>query len=802
MLFSRRHTRKTPYAKKEFSASHFIPYLGHWDSTSVITKDEELVSVIKLEGFSFETADDEDLELKKIVRNTLLKSIATGNLALWFHVVRKKRKIELQGEFESPFCQELDNIWKQKHSNKESFVNELYLSIVYKKDTRGVGGIEQAFLTMLNRADKGIADDSLKKARDGLHEAVNRVMGSLKSYHPKLLGIREEAGGAFSEVMEFLGMLVNGGYHQPMRVPATDASHYLPSHRLYFGKNALEVKAPDGGSRFAGIVAVKRYANFTHPGMLDDFLRAPFECIISQSYVFINQGSAINSIQLQQRRMISAGDKAISQMEELTHAMDMTQSGEVSFGEHHFSVMAIEESLPALDKALSLCHGVLVNLGITPIREMFCFQATYWAQLPANFSYIARGSVINTLNMAAFSSLHNYPNGQNKKNHWGPAVSVFDTTSGTPYYFNFHVRDVGHTTVIGPTGSGKTVLLNFLAAQAQKFNCRMFFFDKDHGAEIFIRAIGGVYTDIEPGSSSIFNPLQMEDTPENRGFLEEWMRTMLLATQDQELTPEEREIITQAIEGNFKLPREQRQLSNIMPFLGIEGPGTLATRMKMWYGEEVRGGLFDNKEDQLDFSSARVFGFEMGDILVDRVSLTPTLLYLFHRIQMSLDGTPTIIVLDEAWALIDNEVFAPKIKDWLKVLRKLNAMVIFATQSVEDLSGSAISDTLVQQTATQIFLPNPKGTEEYKRNFMLSDREFALIKTTDPSSRYFLVKQGDGAVIARIDLSGMDDVIAVLSGRAETVALLEEIREEFGEDPDVWLPVFYRRVKSLEAKQS
>ncbi|SCV66014.1 Type IV secretion system protein virB4 [Anaplasma phagocytophilum] len=186
----------------------------------------------------------------------------------------------------------------------------------------------------------------------------------------------------------------------------------------------------------------------------------------------------------------------------------------------------------------------------------------------------------------------------------------------------------------------------------------------------------------------------------------------------------------------------------------------------------------------------------MGYLLKDPMALAPTLLYLFHKISISLDGTPSMIILDEAWALIDNPVFAPRIKDWLKVLRKLNTFVIFATQSVEDASKSQISDTLVQQTATQIFLPNLKATSAYRDVFMLTEREYSLIKYTDPGTRFFLVKQGVSAVVARIDLRGLDDTINVLSGRAETVAILREIMEEVGNDPNVWLPIFYQRVKN------
>jgi type IV secretion system protein VirB4 len=160
-----------------------------------------------------------------------------------------------------------------------------------------------------------------------------------------------------------------------------------------------------------------------------------------------------------------------------------------------------------------------------------------------------------------------------------------------------------------------------------------------------------------------------------------------------------------------------------------------------------------------------------------------------------------MIVLDEAWALIDNPIFAPKIKDWLKVLRKLNTFVVFATQSVEDASKSQISDTLIQQTATQIFLPNLKATSVYRTAFMLTEREYQLIRTTDPGSRYFLIKQGNDAIIAKVDLSSMGEVVDILSGRADTVIVLDEIRKKYGDDPNVWIPKFSERLKEIRAKR-
>jgi type IV secretion system protein VirB4 len=439
----------------------------------------------------------------------------------------------------------------------------------------------------------------------------------------------------------------------------------------------------------------------------------------------------------------------------------------------------------------------LLNTGGIAVREKVNMEAVYWGQIPGNFDYIARKSIINTYNLASFNSLHNYPYGRAKGNFWGDSVTVLDTTSGTPYHFNFHVKDVGHTTIIGPTGAGKTVLMNFLCAQAQKFNCRLFFFDKDRGAEIFLRALNGNYTLIDPSQSCRFNPLLLEDTSENRLFLVDWLK-LLVSVNGEELSAEDMALLNTAISGNYKLAKSDRRLSNIAAFLGLETNGSLASRLSMWYGKGARANIFDNDQDIINFDTASIFGFEMGELLKDKISLNPVLFYVFHRINMSLDGTPSMIVLDEAWALIDNPVFAPRIKDWLKVLRKLNTFVIFATQSVEDASKSNISDTLIQQTATQIFLPNLKATDVYKTIFMLTQREFDLIKTINPSSRYFLIKQVHDTVVARIDLSDMEDIINVLSGRAETVGILDEIRQKYGDDPEIWLPYFTNKLQEIK----
>lgn len=794
-------TAKQKYADKEMPESEFIPYQCHYNSNCIFTKKKELMQVIRVGGYSFETADDDDVDIKKGLLNLLFKGLQTGGFLLYFHTIRRKADISTSDlppmdpniTIPQSFADYVEQEWRKKYSTRLAYTNELYISIIKRPDTKGVAAVEGIFQKLKGAADKTVWETEIRDAYEELEEVTGRILSTLREYSPETLGVVTSKDGAYCQILEFLGKLVNCGMSTPMLAPTIPIDQYLPTSRLYFGQKAIEVRGADK-SRVAALMSIKEYGPTTSAGMLDGFLQMPFEFIITQSFSFTNRQVAIAKMQLQQNRMIQAEDKAVSQIIEINRALDMAMSGDITFGTHHLSILCIEDDLKALENIASMAMVELQNVGVQPVREKVNMEPLYWAQLPGNDDFIVRNATINSLNLAGYCSMHNFPIGKATGNHWGDSVTVFDTTSGTPYHFNFHVRDVGHALIIGPTGAGKTVLMNFLCAMSQKFKCRMFFFDKDRGAEIFIRAIGGIYTIIDPSKKSNFNPFKLPDTGENRTFLLDLLK-LLVTVNGETLTAENLTALSQAVTGNYKMAYKNRRLSNIVAFLGIEGAGSLATRISMWHSNGSHANVFDNEHDAVDLDKSRIFGFEMAELLKDTMCLGPVLLYVFHRINISLDGTPTMIVLDEAWALIDNPIFAPKIKDWLKVLRKLNTFVIFATQSVEDASKSAISDTLIQQTATQIFLPNLKATQVYRTAFMLTQREYILIKTTDPASRYFLIKQGIDAVVARIDLSGMTDIINVLSGRTETILMLAKIREEYGDNPEDWLPIFYEMAK-------
>ncbi|MBU1756378.1 MAG: VirB4 family type IV secretion/conjugal transfer ATPase, partial [Alphaproteobacteria bacterium] len=620
-----------------------------------------------------------------------------------------------------------------------------------------------------------------------LKSAATGLMASLAAYGAQPLGDYESPQGAINnELLELLSALYNGEM-RPVRRPSddTDIGNMLPYRRVSFGLDALEQRG-SGAPEFAAILGLKDYPEATSPGLLDALLRLPFEMVVSESYAPQERQTARERMDLAIRRLKSADEEAAAERADMLSARDALGNGAVGFGDHHLTVLVRERDLVRLDDATAACAAALADTGAIAVREDTNLEPAFWGQFPGNEGYLVRRALISSANMASFGSFHGFALGKADGNHWGEAVTLLQTTSATPFFFNFHHGDLGNFSVIGPSGSGKTVVMNFLAAQAQKFKPRTVLFDKDRGAELFIRGIGGRYDKISAGEPTGFNPMALADNATNRAFLRDWLGVLLKAE-----GPEESATIATAVDAAYSNDGSLRRLRHFKELLSgtrRPQPGDLADRLAAWIGEGENGWLFDNAEDRLDLST-RVVGFDMTALLENPKLRTPTMMYLFHRIEERLDGDPTMILIDEGWKALDDEVFAARIRDWLKTLRKRNALVGFATQSARDALESRISTALVEQTATMIFMPNSRARpEDYCDGFGLTQHELALNRTLPAHSRCFLIRQPDASVVVRLDLSGAPEVLTVLSGREGSVRRLDLLREAVGDNPADWFP--------------
>lgn len=776
-------------------ATH-IPYLRHMSDTVIGLENGALLSVIKLDGLFFQTEDQAELNMRSNVQNTIIRALGSSRFSVWSTVIRRKVDSEIGGAFDDAFCEQLNNRYMSQLRHKRMFSNEIYFSIV-RTSMRGALGLSDIVSRAFTRSGGAeVRDQQTRETVTELEELVSNMTRELQKYGARELGITYRDGQPYSEPCEFINTILTCGVPRKMRLPRMGIRNYVGTSRLHFGKRAMQTQAAtDEENRYGAMLSIKEYPPYTGPGMLDGLLQMNHEFILTQSFTISDKPIAQERITRLQRQ-IAASDESGSAVEsDIDFALNSLMNQEAVFGIHHFSLLCLSRDLDGLSKSVSELGSCLTDMNINWLREDINLEASFWAQLPGNHSYRARKAMLSSANFSGLSSMHNFATGQSHNLHWGLPITILETTSQTPYWFNFHRRDIGHFLVTGPTGSGKTVALTFLLAQAMRVSPtpKAVFFDKDRGAEIFVRAMGGVYEVLSPGTPTGFNPLQLENTGSNRDFLLRLLKSMLRSNDHREFSQEDADTLERAIARIMEEPAAQRNLPNLSGLLvgrSRADANDLASRLRPWIDGE-KAWLFNAQHDVLSFSRRSVFGFDMTSILSNEDIRTPALMYLYHRLDELLNGDPVMFFMDEGWQLLTDETFSHFIIDKMKTIRKLNGIVGFGTQSAADITNAKASHTLIEQSATNIHFPNPRADEEtYIKRFGLSVKEFNFIKNTPPEKRTFLVKHGNDSVIARLDLSKMPDLVKVLSGRKETVEECAALRERYGDEPENWLAEF------------
>ncbi|QRG06750.1 VirB4 family type IV secretion system protein [Xanthobacter dioxanivorans] len=775
---------------RELEPETFIPYVRHVDETTIALDSRALMVMIALDGVSFETADPLDLNGLHRDLNTLYRNLADERLALWAHIIRRRDNDYPDGAFTNPFSATLNAKYRARMVEEDLFRNDLYLTLLWYP-TRDPAEKMTKILSRLRRARRAgreLDEEALKQ----LHDKVTDVTAGLKRFQPRVLSLYEHDGLLFSEPSEVLHQIIGG---RRERVPLTEGrvSSAIYSDRVIIGRETVEIRH-EAETRYAGVFSFKEYPARTRPGMLAGILTTPFELILTQSFAFASKADARIILGRKQNQMVSAGDKASSQVEELDGALDDLESNRFVLGEHHLTLSVFATSVKGLTDNLAKARSHLTNGGAVVAREDLGLEAAWWAQLPGNFRYRARSGAITSRNFAALSPFHSYPVGRKDGNEWGPAVAMLKTASGSPFYFNFHHGDVGNTFVCGPSGSGKTVILNFMLSQLEKHDPHMVFFDKDRGADLFVRAAGGTYLPLKNGTPTGCAPLKgLELTPGNKVFLAQWI-AKLVGIRSRELSVSELRDIAGAIDGLADLPIQRRTIGALRTFLNNTDPEGIAARLRRWERGGPLGWVFDNETDDIGIG-AKFLGYDMTDFLDNEEIRTPLMAYLFHRVEQLIDGRRIIIVIDEFWKALLDEGFRDLAQNKLKTIRKQGGLMLFATQSPRDAIASPIAHTIIEQCPTQIFMPNPRGSHaDYVEGFKLTEREYQLIaRELSPDSRRFIVKQGHNSVVAELNLTGFDDELAVLSGRTANVELADAIRAEVGSGREDWLALFQQR---------
>ncbi|RUR71894.1 VirB4 family type IV secretion/conjugal transfer ATPase [Variovorax guangxiensis] len=798
-------------ADAQIPSSDYIPMGTHVAPNVIkLKRNGDYMATWRLEGISFETSDPTEIAIRKEGLNNFLKALGGGHFAVWTHKVRRVVRERLGGTFENDFCRDFNERYYKSFDNHRQMATELYLTVIYRPTTSRAGN----FLKRMAVRSISQIREKEQEDLDTLDDMAKQVESSLKRYEPERLGSFKKDGKVYSEMLGFLGFLVNGVWEDiPMQ--RADIGEYLPTSRLHFGdKNGmLQIWHPNA-QKFVGFLDFQDYPKLSEPGMNNGILYGDYEYIESQSFSIKNKRDAMDGLERQQGQLRASEDAGTDDVEQLTQALKDVKSGEYDMGEYHYTLAIFGQSLGEVAKNMSSARTILQDDAGFKLSVIDAIPECAWfAQLPGNWTMRPREAQITSRNFAALSPLHNFARGKRNGNPWGEALALLKTPSGQPFYLNFHVspedkdsvdeKYAGNTFICGTTGSGKTTLQMGLIMFATKYyGLRVVAFDKDRGMEIGIRAMGGKYFALKRGEPTGFNPFQFDLTEENISFCERLVKQLLKGDDEVGLTAREQIVVSNAVRTvmSDQVTHRVRSLSAVYQVLTGTGDNSLRDRLQKWTRGQPLGWVFDNEIDNQDFTTAKIFGYDYTDFLDDPEVRTPIMAYLLHITETLINGQPLIYIMEEFWKPLMDEMFSDFALNKQKTIRKQSGLGVFVTQSPSDVLTHRIGKTMVEQSVTQIYLPNPRADrKDYVEGFKVTEAEFDIIKNLGETSRMFLVKQGHRSAIVQYDLGGMDDILNVISGTSENVELLDDIREKVGDDPQDWLPLFHRRVSERRA---
>ena len=841
LLRPRQNARRQTHAPKhwheathEQALSSFIPYSRLVSEHDVITHGGEWLRTWRLRGLPFEALDDSAVSMHHETWCNFLRALTGGQWAVWMHRVQRLVHDRLDMPVEAGFAQQLSQRHAGLLSQQTQLSHEVYLTLVYRP---------MALSSRHGRLGWPLAPLSPEQLREA-HERAKAAMVErgawlerlLHEFGPTPLGVRWQGPRAYSEVAEFLGLLINGGW-RPIDAGVRCLSTCLPGIRLSVGRSQLQLRQGCHW-RHAAMLDIQDYADAVGPGVLNPLLYLRGEFIECQSFSSLPRHVALRTMQLQRDQLLAGSDPALCQVSALDAAMESLADGQFCMGEYHYSlaILADTES-EAADGAAQACSAISESSAMQLGPIDLIADAAWFAQWPANWRWRGRRAHVSSRAFAALACAHNFAQGKRDGNPWGQALAILRTPSGQPHYFSFHSshRDQdnreemlpGNTLIIGSTGVGKTTLQMFLLALSRKWQPapRLVVFDLERSCEIALRALGGRYLRLQAGRPTGLNPFALAATPARMGH---WMSLLRLCLSEQahaqaDLTAAQHQAVHQALAALCMLPASQRRLSTLRQHLPRDGVASLHARLARWCDGGELSWVFDGVNPRADVAALGphaantgqheqafgdgighlpaqgIIGFDTTDFLSMPSVHAAIMMELLHRMDEWIDGQRLIYSICEFWRALDHPVFADFAKHRQKTIRKHNGLGLFDTQSPSDLLGHPIGRTLIEQSATLIFLANPQANEqEYRQGFGLNRAEFELIEAlSQGQSRRFLIKQGHASVVCELDLQEAWPMVQVLSANAQSVQLLDRLRAKLGDAPSDWLAAFWAESASM-----
>ncbi|MDV7210061.1 VirB4 family type IV secretion/conjugal transfer ATPase [Azotobacter beijerinckii] len=588
----------------------------------------------------------------------------------------------------------------------------------------------------------------------------------------------------------------------------------LPSNPMYLdaiigGKELWGGVVPKVGRNFIQAVAIEGFPLESSPGLLAALAELPCEYRWSNRFIFMDTHEAVRHLEKFRKKwkqkvrgffdqVFNTNTGAIDQdalnmVQDAANAIAEVNSGLAAQGYYTSVVILMDEDRSRLEESARMVEKAIERLAFAARVETINTMDAYLGSIPGHGVENVRRPLINTMNLADLLPTSSIWTGSADAPcplypPLSPALMHCVTQGATPFRLNLHVRDLGHTFMFGPTGAGKSTHLAILAAQFRRYlGMSIFAFDKGMsmyplaaGIRAKTKGVSGLHFTVAADDDRLaFCPLQFLETKVDRAWAMEWIDT-ILALNGLETNAAQRNEVGYAI---MTMHRDgSRTLSDFCVTVQDE---QIRETLRQYTVDGSMGHLLDAEEDGLSLSDFTVFEIEELMNLGNKYAL-PVLLYLFRRIERALKGQPSVIILDEAWLMLGHPVFREKIKEWLKVLRKANCLVLMATQSLSDAANSGILDVIVESTATKIFLPNvfarDQDTIALYRRMGLNTRQIEILATAVAKRQYYYVSE-QGRRLYDLALGPLA-LAFVGSTDKESVALIKNLERKFG---DAWV---------------
>ncbi len=742
------------YRQSAAGLEDYVPWCVMIEDGIILNHDGSLQQSFRYRGPDMDSSTEDELVVTVARLNNCLRRIG-GNWCIQTEARRERSQVYPARRFPDVCTALIDSERMACFADSGNYFESVYyFTLLYLPPKDKYDKFGKLFID-----EKEVTDSEHDRVEMNLRQfktEVQRVYQLFAEVMPECHALNAE------ETLTYLHSCVSPKYHTVKPAACYEfLNNALIDTPLHGGLH------PKLGDYHLGILSINGFPPQSTPGILDALNRLGFEYRWVTRYLPADKVTARTEIENYRRQWFASRKSIWTQLKEAltrsesamvdTDALERYDDAQealrelsddlVSFGKYTQVLVVMDKSREKVDAMVRQLEKTINARGFTTIHETTNAVNAWMSSIPCMPRNNIRKYYMSSLNLAHMFPLSAVWAGEAWNRHLdAPPLMRCQTSGSTPFRFNLHVGDVGHTMVVGITGSGKSVFLNTVEAQFRGYkDAQVYIFDKGGSSRALTAGVGGTFYDLgnEDEDSISFQPLAHIDRENERNWAMEWILQILLQEGIPAITPSDKAEVWSALNKLATAPESERTMTGLCLMLQDE---RLRDALKIFTTASVSnpeggayGRLFDSEHDSLTYGNWQVF--EMEELMQKRSAVMPTLQYIFHRLEQNCTGRPTIIVLDECWVFLDNPLFSSKIREWLKVMRKNNVSIVFATQNLEDIARSQIAPAIIESCQTDIFLPNPSATNASNDTiygmFNLNEKERWIIATATQKRQYY-----------------------------------------------------------------